>query len=240
MNAIDLLKEDHRKVDALFAQFKENENGTNGALFKKIRNELVVHTHIEETIFYPELLKRGKKDLKQIVREGLEEHGQVKMFLGQLENMTPRSKAFNPKLKVIVEDVEHHVQEEEGEMFDLAEEQLTSARLEALGKEMEAEKVRMQKKLGIKPEPAPKGMLDSMMEATKDLLTGAFLSSDEPKRAANGRSKKKADSHGNGKSSSKAAKTKAGSEGGKKSGSKRASSSSGRASSKSSGKSASR
>src|SRR3954452_5887226 len=97
MNAIDLLKNDHRKVEALFEEFRENEDGTNGALFNKIRNELVVHTHIEEKIFYPDLLKRGKKDLKKIVREGLEEHGQVKQLLAEMEKMTPRNKAFNPK-----------------------------------------------------------------------------------------------------------------------------------------------
>ncbi|MBV9217662.1 MAG: hemerythrin domain-containing protein [Acidobacteria bacterium] len=207
MNAIDLLKEDHRRVETLFAQFRENENGTNGALFKKIRDELLTHAHIEEKVFYPDLLKRGKKDLKAIVREGLEEHGQVKKLLSELDKMTPRNKAFNPKLKVVVEDVEHHVEEEEGDMFDMAEDQLTESRLETLGAEMETEKARFQKRMGIKPSREPqikKGVLDTVMETTKDLVTGAFLASDESKPSArktgkgNGSGEKRSSGSGNG------------------------------------------
>ena len=72
MNAVELLKADHDTVEELFAKFKENEDGRHGALLKKIKGELDTHTHIEETIFYPKLLKGGNKELKTIVREGIE------------------------------------------------------------------------------------------------------------------------------------------------------------------------
>src|ERR1044071_4796944 len=67
MNAIDLLKADHDRIEELFERFKENEEDSHATLFKQIRNELDTHTHIEETIFYPAALKRGKADLKKIV-----------------------------------------------------------------------------------------------------------------------------------------------------------------------------
>ena len=72
-NAVDLLKADHDKVEALFEKVKANEDGNNAATFRKIKEELDVHTHIEEMIFYPHLLDNGDKELKKIVREGIEE-----------------------------------------------------------------------------------------------------------------------------------------------------------------------
>src|SRR2546421_9625211 len=115
MNAIELLKADHEKVSELFEQFKANEEGDNTGLFEDIKSELVLHTHIEETIFYPRMEKEGDEELRTIVLEAIEEHRQVKMFLDEISALTDDSEKFNPKLKVLVEDVEHHVEEEENE-----------------------------------------------------------------------------------------------------------------------------
>jgi hemerythrin superfamily protein len=140
MNAIDLLKEDHDRVETLFEQFKANEEGDNAALAQQITEELEAHTHIEETIFYPRLIEDGDEELKSIVQEGIEEHRQVKMFLNEMRNLTDGSEKLNAKLKVVVEDVEHHVEEEEGEMFSMVEDQFDEDTLNALGAEMEKEK----------------------------------------------------------------------------------------------------
>lgn len=148
MNAIELLTQDHEKVSELFEKFKENEDGDNTALFEKINAELETHTHIEETIFYPKLVEEGDEELKKIVLEGIEEHRQVKMFLRELASLADDSEKFNPKLKVVVEDVEHHVEEEEGEMFPLVEDQFDSDVLEELGAAMEAEKASFRKGQG--------------------------------------------------------------------------------------------
>ena len=145
MNAIELLTADHDKVKELFEKFKENEDGDNTALFEKINAELETHTHIEETIFYPKLKEEGDEELKSIVLEGVEEHRQVKMFLKELSSLTDDSEKFNPKLKVVVEDVEHHVEEEEDKMFPMVEDQFSSEVLEELGAEMEAEKASFKK-----------------------------------------------------------------------------------------------
>ena len=143
MNAIELLKSDHDKVDRLFQKVKATPDGDHKELFEKIKAELDVHTHIEETIFYPKL--KEQEELEDIVLEGIEEHHQAKMFLRELANLADDSEKFEPKLKVLMEDITHHVQEEEGEMFPKVEEIFDAATLEELGKQMEAEKKSFQK-----------------------------------------------------------------------------------------------
>ncbi len=145
MNAIELLKEDHKVVDALFQKVEATEESEHPALFEKIMAELEVHTHIEETIFYPKLIADGDKELVDLVKEGIEEHHQVKMFLREIPSLVDESDKFEPKLTVLIEDVEHHVMEEEGEMFKMVEEQFDAAVLEELGTEMEAEKAKFKK-----------------------------------------------------------------------------------------------
>lgn len=145
MNAIQLLTEDHRKVDKLFQQVKANEDGDNSDVFKQIKAELDVHTHIEEMIFYPYLIENGDEELKKITLEGIEEHRQAKMFLRELDALASESEKFSPKIKVLMEDVEHHVQEEEGEMFKMCESQFDEATLEELGTTLEKEKKKAQK-----------------------------------------------------------------------------------------------
>ena len=139
MNAIELLKADHDKVDRLFQKVKADTEGEkHKELFEQIKRELDVHTHIEEKIFYPRL--KQESELEDIVLEGIEEHHQAKMFLRELANLVEDSEKFEPKLKVLMEDITHHVQEEEGEMFPDVEKVLGAAELEELGAQMEEEK----------------------------------------------------------------------------------------------------
>ena len=138
MNAIELLKQDHDKVDRLFQKVKATKDEDHQELFEQIKQELDVHTHIEETIFYPKI--KEEKELEDIVLEGIEEHHQVKMFLRELSGLADDSEKFEPKLKVLMEDVTHHVQEEEGEMFPKIEKIFDESTLEDLGKQMEEEK----------------------------------------------------------------------------------------------------
>lgn len=138
MNAIELLKADHDKVELLFQKVKATEDGEHRALFEQIKEELEIHTHIEETVFYPKI--KDEKELEDLVLEGIEEHHQVKMFLRELDALAAKSEKFEPKLKVLIEDVTHHVQEEEGEMFPLIEELFDADALEELGAQLEREK----------------------------------------------------------------------------------------------------
>jgi hemerythrin superfamily protein len=140
MNAIELLKEDHRKVESLFEKFKADEDADHTKTFEQVKAELDVHAHIEEAIFYPKLVADGDEELKDITLEGIEEHRQAKMFLRELAALSEDSEKFKPKFKVLMEDITHHVQEEEGEMFKMVEEQFDEATLQELGKLMEEEK----------------------------------------------------------------------------------------------------
>jgi hemerythrin superfamily protein len=143
MNAIELLKSDHRTVEQLFQKVKATEDSEHKALFEKIKEELEIHTHIEETIFYPKM--REEPELEDIILEGIEEHHQAKIFLRELSALSEDSEKFEPKLKVLMEDITHHVQEEEGEMFPKIEEVFDEAILNELGAEMEKEKQKMKK-----------------------------------------------------------------------------------------------
>ena len=146
-NAIDLLTVDHRVVDSYFQKVKAKEDANHRETYKKIQFELDAHAHIEEAIFYPYLLEHGDKELKKIVREGIEEHRQVKLFLAELDELSGDNERFKAKLKVLMEDVDHHVQEEEDEMFAMVEDQIPREVLEKLGTQMEKEKARFQKRI---------------------------------------------------------------------------------------------
>lgn len=143
MNAIELLKSDHQKVSRLFQKVKATEDSEHQELFEQIKQELEVHTYIEETIFYPKM--KEEKELEDIILEGIEEHHQVKIFLREISALSEDSEKFEPKLKVLMEDVTHHVQEEEGQMFPKIEKIFEEEILQELGKKMETEKQNYQK-----------------------------------------------------------------------------------------------
>jgi len=145
MNAIELLKADHKVVDALFQKVEATEESEHPPIFEKIKAELDVHAHIEEVIFYPKLIAEGDKELVDLVKEGLEEHHQIKMFLREIASLADESDKFEPKLTVLIEDTQHHVMEEEGEMFKMVEEQFDAEVLEEMGEAMEEEKAKFQK-----------------------------------------------------------------------------------------------
>ena len=148
MDAITLLKEDHKKVSGIFEKLEPTtERGvkTRDELFAQLKQELDIHAHIEETIFYP-VLKR-EAETREITLEGFEEHHVIKTLLGELEETAPDTEQWGAKLKVLKENVEHHVEEEEGEMFKAAREVFSKEQFEEMGARMEAEKKAQQQKL---------------------------------------------------------------------------------------------
>jgi hemerythrin superfamily protein len=155
-DAIDMLKKDHRRVEELFEKVKANEDGNNRAVFKRIKSELDVHTHIEEKIFYPFMLKKGDEELQKIVREGFEEHRQAKTLLAELNEQTGTSELFKARIKVLMENIEHHVEEEEGEMFPMVEDQFDGKTREKLGARMQAEKVKFKEQSATRSTAAHK------------------------------------------------------------------------------------
>jgi hemerythrin superfamily protein len=139
MDALDLLKQDHQAVKSLFDQIDDAEDAKQRKkLFDQIDTELNIHAHIEETVFYPEMQKID--ELKEMVEEALEEHQEVKTLLEEMEALDPENEQFSASLEELMENVEHHVAEEEDEMFPKVREQCDQATLDRLGEQLESAK----------------------------------------------------------------------------------------------------
>jgi hemerythrin-like domain-containing protein len=137
MNALELLKEDHDRIKPLLDELKETTDRaekTRGELISRIKAELTIHEVIEEEIFYPALKEHPKA--REIVLEGYEEHDVVSRLMGELDGMDPTDEQFGPKAKVMAENIEHHIEEEEGEMFKQARQVFEADELDTLGDRM--------------------------------------------------------------------------------------------------------
>ena len=138
MKATDLLKKQHKNVKALFKKVEETEDGRQRRqLMDEIANELKIHTQIEEEIFYPAVREIGTSKAEDMVDESFEEHHVVDLVLAELPKVDPEDERFAAKMTVLSELVEHHADEEEDEMFPLAQKKLGKERLQQLGEQME-------------------------------------------------------------------------------------------------------
>jgi hemerythrin superfamily protein len=137
MDAITLLKQDHKAVKKLFRQFeKTTAPAQQRKLAGQIIEELAVHAAIEEQFFYP-AVRKEVPDTEDTVLESLEEHHIVKWVLSELESLEPDDERFKAKMTVLIENVEHHVQEEEEELFPEVRKTLKRKALGELGDVME-------------------------------------------------------------------------------------------------------
>jgi hemerythrin superfamily protein len=145
MDGIVLLKEDHKTVNGLFKEFeKTHESATPAAkraLVDKIIHELVTHAFVEETIFYP-AARADVPDTKEHILESVEEHHVVAWLLSEVKDLDPADETFDAKVTVLIENVRHHVEEEEKEWFPEVRKALGRNRLVALGEQMAAAKDR--------------------------------------------------------------------------------------------------
>jgi hypothetical protein len=117
---IELLKEDHEKVKGLFEEFeKAEEPEEKERIVKEAIMELKIHAMIEEEIFYPKVREEnsGDEETEDMMDEAIEEHHAVKLLIGELEKMGPEEERYDAKFTVLAENVKHHIEEEEGEVF---------------------------------------------------------------------------------------------------------------------------
>ena len=150
MDALRLLKADHDKVRKLLDELDETtERGvkTRAELYATLKGELTIHETIEEEIFYPALLEKAKTH--DIRLEGYEEHHVVDLLMGELEDLDVDDESWGPKAKVMKENVEHHMEEEEGDMFKQARSVFDRGELEELGERMAARKTDAQRELNV-------------------------------------------------------------------------------------------
>lgn len=142
MDAIVLLKDDHKTVEKLFRQFEkaaEEAYDDKRRLVQQIVEELSVHAFIEEQIFYPEA-RQAVPETEDHVLESLEEHHIVKWVLSELQGMDPQDERYDAKVTVLIENVRHHVEEEEQDWFPQVRKALGRKQLQELGTRLEEAK----------------------------------------------------------------------------------------------------
>jgi hemerythrin superfamily protein len=142
MDAITLLKQDHKTVEALFKKFERTGPKAMGAqreLAERIVKELSIHAAIEEQVFYP-AVREAVPDAEDHVLEALEEHHVVKWVASELDGMSPDAERFRAKMTVLIESVRHHVEEEEGQLFPQVRQALGRKALGEIGEALETAK----------------------------------------------------------------------------------------------------
>ena len=151
MDAITLLRNDHKTVEGLFKKFEKagsDAHKTQLDVVEKIIEELSVHASIEEQVFYP-AIREQVPDTETDVLESLEEHHVVKWTLSELEDMKGDEERFEAKVTVLIESVEHHAREEEEDLFPEVRKAMGRKALADLGAAME----RAKKKAPTRPHP---------------------------------------------------------------------------------------
>jgi hemerythrin-like domain-containing protein len=139
-NAIEMLREDHRKVQQLFENF-EQASDSKEQICEQTITELETHTMLEEEIFYPAAQEQVEE--KELIDEAQEEHHVVKLIMAELKKMGASDERFEAKFKVMSESVKHHIEEEESELFPMVEDKLD---VESLGQQMQERKEELQQK----------------------------------------------------------------------------------------------
>jgi hemerythrin-like domain-containing protein len=196
MDAFNLLKTDHRKVEDLFSELESASGQAKMRVFEQIKTELELHTHIEETIFYPAL--EEPKQTRELTLEAYEEHDVVKKLLQELSRAKSPTDEWEAQAKVLQENVEHHVEEEENELFKKAKAVLSQDEIETLGEQMESEKQRQQRtgsKAGAKKsakKSASKSQSASRAPKRTPVRKSASKSSSKSSGSKGSRSKKSA------------------------------------------------
>ena len=139
MDAITALKADHKSVQKHFRDFETSSNRARAARAHAAQaaiRELAVHAALEEQVFYP-AIRAEVEDLTDEVLESLEEHHVVKWLCSELERMDPDDERFDAKMTVLIENVRHHVREEEAELFPAVRQSLSRKRLADIGEQLD-------------------------------------------------------------------------------------------------------
>jgi hemerythrin superfamily protein len=150
IDAVKLLKQDHREVEDLFEQFEDADTDEQGEIAERVCQMLTVHATIEEEILYPaakEAFEAEEDD--DLVNEAEVEHATAKDLIAKIEGMTPQDESFKATVKVLSEYIKHHVKEEETEMFPKLKG--TEVDLKDLGAQLYQRKMELMEELGIEP-----------------------------------------------------------------------------------------
>lgn len=144
MDCFTLLKQDHDEVEKMIKQCQQ-QGANKGAIdtFRKIARSLAVHSKLEETLFYPRF--ENEEELKSLLSDAYKEHDQVDKILAQMASMSPDDEQWEQKLTELKQCIEHHVKDEEKELFPKAKQVLGKDEAQELGDAMADEKKEMMK-----------------------------------------------------------------------------------------------
>jgi hemerythrin superfamily protein len=135
MDALNLLKKQHAEVKTLFGRYdKTDQTAARQEIFEQVADALAAHSEIEEKIFYPSVYVGA---LKSRLEEAVEEHLAAKRVIADLLQLKPEDEQFDAKMKVLKEEIEHHVKEEESSLFPRVQKNFARAELEMMGTQME-------------------------------------------------------------------------------------------------------
>jgi len=141
MDCLDLLKEQHEEAKKLFAQLDKAEGAQAAELWSELSSKLSMHEELEETHLYPEL--KETRTTEEITLEAYQEHHVMDVLIEEICALKPSDEEFHPKVTVLQENTEHHIEEEEGELFPKVRKIWDKARREEVGRKMEALKERL-------------------------------------------------------------------------------------------------
>jgi hemerythrin superfamily protein len=141
VDAISLILQDHREVDSLFGRYESltGDGDQKRDIVRQIIQDLSIHASIEEQFLYP-TMRNNLPDGAKLVDEALEEHKEAKGILDTLAKMTPEESGYDDRVRSLIRDVRHHVQEEEGELLPKLRDAVSQERLDQLGEAMESGK----------------------------------------------------------------------------------------------------
>jgi hemerythrin superfamily protein len=195
MDAITLLKQDHKKVKQLFAQFDKAGDAAyqrKREIVDQIIEELSVHAAIEELYFYP-TVRDKVKGAEDEVLESLEEHHVAKWLLSELEDLDPKAERFDAKVTVLKENILHHAEEEESDLFPQVREAMGRKELQELGAKLEeGKKIAPRRPHPKAPDTPPANLIAGPAAGLADKAFGALRGRGKAGRKSSARAKAKA------------------------------------------------
>jgi len=143
MDVLIFLTDEHDEAKAVFKKLEKAEGAAATRLWKQLHDMLSTHEDLEETYFYPPLKKEAAA--KDMILEAYQEHHVMDVLIAEISQLNPSDETWAPKIKVLQENTEHHIEEEEGELFPKVRKIWDKARREEVGRQMQEAKVKHQK-----------------------------------------------------------------------------------------------
>jgi len=143
MDVLRLLEDEHDEAKAVFKKIEKAEGAAAGRLWAKLHSMLTLHEEMEEKLFYPQL--KETKQTEDLILEAYQEHHVMDVLQEEISALDPSDETWHPKVKVLQENTEHHIEEEEGELFPKVRKIWDTAKREQVGRQMQEMKDRAKK-----------------------------------------------------------------------------------------------